>query len=246
MEMRPELAQAVIDTSLAEAKQYLLAASTAKELSAVPTETVVLYGPAAMSILAVAHSSGADLIVLCSHGYSGITRWVLGSVAEKVAHHAAVPVLVLREGGPVPAAPHPDATLRALVALDGSAHAKAALEPAALLIAALAAPAAGALHLVRVVKPVSAGREAKDLEHREIDEQVLHKAKQYLSSTVDHLQGRAYRPRCSRPQPHHHLVGRGRYRCSSCPCQTGRERGRRRGSRSVRRLRRDRHGNAWL
>jgi nucleotide-binding universal stress UspA family protein len=188
MEMRPELAQAVIDTSLAEAKQYLLAASTAKELSAVPTETAVLYGPAAMSILAVADSSGADLIVLCSHGYTGVTRWVMGSVAEKVAHHATVPVLVLREDGPVPAAPHPDATLRALVALDGSAHAKAALEPAVHLVAALAAPAAGALHLVRVVKPTSAGREAKGPEHRESDEQVLHKAKQYLRTTVEHLQ----------------------------------------------------------
>ncbi len=174
MEMRPELAQAVIDTSLAEAKQYLLAVSTAKDVSDVPTETVVLYGPAAMSILAVAHSSSADLVVLCSHGYTGITHWVMGSVAEKVAHHAAVPVLILREGGPVPAAPHPDATrpLRALVALDGSAHAKAALEPAALLIAALAAPAPGAL---------PRGLEQGD------HEEVLHKAKQYLSTTAAHL-----------------------------------------------------------
>jgi nucleotide-binding universal stress UspA family protein len=188
MEMRPELAQAVIDAGLTEAKKYLLAASTAKVVSNVPTETVVLYGPAATSILAVAHSSSADLVVLCSHGYTGITRWVMGSVAEKVAHHAAVPVLILREGGPVPAAPHPDATrpLRALVALDGSAHAKAALEPAALLIAALAAPAPGALHLVRIVKPVRGGREARGLEQRD-HEEVLHKAKQYLSTTVAHL-----------------------------------------------------------
>lgn len=189
MERRPDVAQAVIDAGLTEAKQYLVAASTAQALSAVSTETVVLYGPAATSILAVAHSSGADLVVLCSHGYTGLTRWVMGSVAEKVARHAAVPVLVLREGGPVPAAPHPDATrpLCALVALDGSAHAKAALAPAAQLVAALAAPATGALHLVRVVKPVSAEREAKGPEHGEIDEQVLHKAKQYLSTTVDHL-----------------------------------------------------------
>ncbi len=185
----PALAQAVMDEGLTEAKQYLAAVRTGKELSAVPAEMVVLRGLAAMSILAVARSSRADLVVLCSHGYTGITRWVMGSVAEKVAHHAAIPVLVLREGGPVPAAPHPDATrpLRALVALDGSAHAKAALEPAAFLMAALAAPAAGALHLVRVVKPLSAGREAEAPEHRESNEKVVHKAKQYLSTTVEHL-----------------------------------------------------------
>jgi nucleotide-binding universal stress UspA family protein len=113
-----------------------------------------------------------------------MTRWALGSVAEKVARHAHIPVLVLREGGPVPAGPHPDPTrpLRALVALDGSARAKAALEPAARLIAALAAPAHGALHLARVVQPA-----AKALDRGDDNAALLDKAKSYLSSTLDHL-----------------------------------------------------------
>ena len=189
MVAEPTMRQVAIDADLAEAEKYLSEVATRTKLDNVPTETVALYGSTASTILDVAHSSRADLIVLCSHGYTGMTRWVLGSVAEKVARHADMPVLILREGGPVPAGPHPDAVrpLRALVALDGSAHAKAALEPAASLIAALAAPAAGALHLVRVVPPVTTERGAQDLAARSSSEPVLHRAKRYLSATVEHL-----------------------------------------------------------
>lgn len=38
----------------------------------------------------------ADLIVMPSHGYHGVTRVLLGSVTERVLHHAKCPVLVLR------------------------------------------------------------------------------------------------------------------------------------------------------
>ena len=182
----PKMAQTIVDTDLADTKKYLAGITTTPALDGIPTETVVLFGPPAAAILSVANSSHADLIVLCSHGYTGMTRWVLGSVAEKVVRHAPIPVFVLREGGPVPAGPHPDAIrpLRALVALDGSSHAKTAIEPAAQLIAALAAPAQGMLHLTRVVKPVTPESEEKDPEG---SQQFLHKAKRYLSSTVEHL-----------------------------------------------------------
>ncbi len=65
--------------------------------------------------------------------------------------------------------------------------AKAALEPAASLITALAAPAPGALHLVRVVKPPTAENEEQDLEAGDAREPILHKAKRYLRATVEHL-----------------------------------------------------------
>ncbi len=189
MVSEPPMRQVAIDADLTEAEKYLSEVATRTKLDDVPTETVALYGSTASTILDVAHSSRADLIVLCSHGYTGMTRWVLGSVAEKVARHADVPVLILRESGPVPAGPHPDAVrpLRALVALDGSADAKAALEPAASLIAALAAPAAGALHLVRVAPPVTAERGVQPFDACSSSEQVLHRAKRYLSAMVEHL-----------------------------------------------------------
>ena len=175
-----------LDAGQAAADEYLAGIKQAPELAGIPTETRTLSGPVGEAILAVAESSQADLIVLCSHGYTGMTRWALGSVAEKVARYALVPVLVLREAGPVPAGPHPDLTrpLRVLVPLDGSVLAKAALEPATSLIAALSAPAQGTLHLVRVVKPVLPGREEKDPEEQE---HFLYKAKRYLSATVEQL-----------------------------------------------------------
>ncbi len=46
-------------------------------------------------ILAEARRWGADLIVIGSHGRSGVRRLVLGSVAEAVAHRSAVPVLIV-------------------------------------------------------------------------------------------------------------------------------------------------------
>ena len=182
----PRLGQTVVDADLADTEKYLAGITTTPVLDGIPTEKVALFGPPASTILSVAHSSHADLIVLCSHGYSGMTRWVLGSVAEKVVRHAPIPVFVLREEGPVPAGPHPDASrpLRVLVPLDGSPLAKTAIEPAAKLIAALAAPAQGALHLVRVVKPVASESEEKEPEG---SEQFLYKARRYLSSTVEHL-----------------------------------------------------------
>ena len=47
-------------------------------------------------IVATASKAGADLIVLGTHGYTGLKHAVLGSVAERVVRHAACPVLTVR------------------------------------------------------------------------------------------------------------------------------------------------------
>jgi nucleotide-binding universal stress UspA family protein len=187
------MAEAGFDADRANVEKYLADITRLPALHGVPTETEIRFGPPAPIILAVAHAFHTDLIVMCSHGYTGMTHWVLGSVAEKVSRHATIPVFVLRESGPIPADPHPDLTrpMRALISLDGSSHAKAALEPAAWLVAALAAPAQGALHLVRVVQPLTPTIQRGATEHEEKDsegrEEFLHRAKHYLSSTVEHL-----------------------------------------------------------
>ena len=49
----------------------------------------------AAEIIDFAKESGVDLIVMCTHGHSGITRWVLGSVAHKVLTRAETPVLLI-------------------------------------------------------------------------------------------------------------------------------------------------------
>lgn len=50
----------------------------------------------AVEIIDFAKERGVDLIVMCTHGRSGITRWVLGSVAHKVLTRAETPILLLR------------------------------------------------------------------------------------------------------------------------------------------------------
>ncbi len=183
------LVRTIIDADLAEAERYLSELTKAPDLDGLPTETVLLRGPTVPTLLSVARSYHGDVIVLCSHGSTGRKRWGISGVAEHVARHAPVPVLILREGGPLPAEPRPYAArpLRALVALDGSVRAEAALEPAASLIAALAAPAPGALRLARVVKPMAAGREGTHLEERDNGEHILQQAGAYLSATVNQL-----------------------------------------------------------
>ncbi len=183
---QPATRQAIADAESAEAERYLAGLTASAELQGIPTETAVQFGPTASTILSAAYLSNADVIVMCSHGYTGMTRWALGSIAEKVARHTSIPVLILRDGGPIPVGLRPanSGPFRVLVPLDGSIRAKAALTPAAYLAAALAGSAGGALHLVRVVKPAS---EVGEVESSEEREHTLHKAKSYLDSTTQHL-----------------------------------------------------------
>ena len=53
----------------------------------------------ALEIIEFAKESGADLIVMCTHGRSGISRWLLGSVALRVLAHAGAPILLIRSKG---------------------------------------------------------------------------------------------------------------------------------------------------
>ena len=57
--------------------------------------TVVDFGYGAEEIIALGRKTPDNLIAMCSHGRSGIKRWVLGSVTEKVARHSGDPVLVV-------------------------------------------------------------------------------------------------------------------------------------------------------
>ena len=59
-------------------------------------KAVVRFGDPGLVIADYAAEQSADLIVVPSHGYHGVKRFVLGSVAERVIRHAHCPVLVLR------------------------------------------------------------------------------------------------------------------------------------------------------
>jgi nucleotide-binding universal stress UspA family protein len=59
---------------------------------------IVQRGPAAEAIVDCAGRVDTDLIVMATHGYSGIKRWTHGSVAERVLQTARVPLLLVRVG----------------------------------------------------------------------------------------------------------------------------------------------------
>ncbi|MBS1251776.1 MAG: Universal stress protein F [Anaerolineales bacterium] len=95
-------------------------------------------GMPADSIITFADTENIDLIVMSTHGRSGLGRWVYGSVADKVLRAADVPVLLIRATEEAAAAARP-ACKRLLVPLDGSELAEQALPYAELLAHAFGA-----------------------------------------------------------------------------------------------------------
>jgi len=65
---------------------------------AVEVETHLLEGVPFSGIVEHADASGADMIVMATHGRTGFTRFLLGSVAEKVVRTSSIPVCTVRVG----------------------------------------------------------------------------------------------------------------------------------------------------
>jgi nucleotide-binding universal stress UspA family protein len=84
IELRKEQAKSVLDRT----------ANAAKE-AGVPCETIqVENGQPYQAIIAAAKDKGCDLIVMSSHGRSGLSMLLIGSVTNKVLTYAKTPVLV--------------------------------------------------------------------------------------------------------------------------------------------------------
>jgi nucleotide-binding universal stress UspA family protein len=81
----------------AESVEYLaLKAEELKKVGFIKVSSMAEEGRAADAIIASAQRNPDCLIAMCTHGHSGIKRWVLGSVTETVVRHVGAPVLVLR------------------------------------------------------------------------------------------------------------------------------------------------------
>lgn len=181
---------------LQTAQEYLFGLKTREEPKDVQISTRVVEGTTiADDILDIATREHCDLMVLCSHGRTGLLRWAMGSVAENLIHHASIPTLILRSGGPSLALRQGMAGRlpQVLVPLDESALAEAALIPAAHLAAALAAPAPGAIHLLEVLDltyigaNTSAERVERTQMNRDTRETMRDDAQRYLSGVAKRL-----------------------------------------------------------
>jgi nucleotide-binding universal stress UspA family protein len=84
-------AKAAATEALADARKQIEQAGVTIHTATVEAHTVW------RGILEAAESGGADLIVMGSHGRSGIEKLVLGSVAQKVVSHTKLPVLLVRD-----------------------------------------------------------------------------------------------------------------------------------------------------
>jgi nucleotide-binding universal stress UspA family protein len=95
----PDLVLAGTDPNLPElnqqAQQYLdaLAVRLSGDAS---VRAIVCEGPVAEAILEHAVALDVDLIVMSTHGRGGVSRWVYGSVAERVLQGSVCPVLLIR------------------------------------------------------------------------------------------------------------------------------------------------------
>jgi nucleotide-binding universal stress UspA family protein len=85
-----------------EAEKYLkeIVAQLAKV--GVNAKADVIYGKAAEVLGDFATKNDVDLVIIATHGRSGISRWVWGSVADRLLRSVCVPVLMVRAPGCVP------------------------------------------------------------------------------------------------------------------------------------------------
>jgi nucleotide-binding universal stress UspA family protein len=88
--------QEFLDTLVRDARSRLEELANQLDRHAFSVETVVKVGDPLVEIVDYAASRPADLIIMGTHGRTGIAHFVLGSVAERVVRTAACPVLTIR------------------------------------------------------------------------------------------------------------------------------------------------------
>lgn len=103
-----------------ETNEYLDALKKGKARKGYSLNVIIHDGDPASVIVDTAVAEKADLIVMSTHGRSGFSRWMIGSVTTKVLRQAPCPVLVIRSSKLIS---------RILIPLDGSGLAEQALEP---------------------------------------------------------------------------------------------------------------------
>lgn len=136
----------------AAAEAYLVSMAASLREPGLGVATRAVMGEPVEQILAAAEDESAGMVAMATHGRSGVERWFIGSVADKVMRLGHKPTLLMRPAESQE--PKRVVTLRRLlVPLDGSPLAEAALAPAT----DLARAAGASLVLLRVQPPLTMG-----------------------------------------------------------------------------------------
>ena len=117
----------------AEAESYLQAVCARLQEAGVPSETQVTDGDAAEMIVDFAHEHEIELVLMASHGQSGLSGWNVSSVVQKVIMRTRASLMIVRAYRPAQADILTLQYQRILVPLDNSARAECVLPLAAVL-----------------------------------------------------------------------------------------------------------------
>jgi len=171
----------------AEATTYLTQVQQRLQAVGVVTDTQLLEGFAAEQIIGFSDTHAPHLIILSSHGQSGLSDWGVSSVVHKIALRAHTSVMIVRAALPVP----PDVAdlryQRILVPLDGTPRAEYVMPAAAVL----ARDHEAEIVLAHVVqKPALPRRTPPSREDVELADQLVARNQLEATQYLDQLQSR--------------------------------------------------------
>jgi nucleotide-binding universal stress UspA family protein len=79
-----------------DAESYLREVANRLKSAGITTRSKILTGKAADRLIDYIHKNNFDLIIMATHGRSGISRWFWGSVADKILYSSTIPLLLVR------------------------------------------------------------------------------------------------------------------------------------------------------
>ena len=150
--LSPELYQQLTDSLEEDARHSLEALSASLTQQNLAAKWTLLSGTPAAGLLDFEAETRPDLIVMATHGRSGLARFALGSVADRLIREGTAPVLLVR-----PFTDTRRSLETALLPLDGSSVAEAALP----VVEELAGKPLRAVRLLRAVESADEGAEAE-------------------------------------------------------------------------------------
>ena len=77
-------------------REYLERVAAGVQERGIAVQMITIGGRPHLQIIQYAETNQVDLIVMCSRGQSGLSRWLIGSVSDRVVRGADVPVLLVR------------------------------------------------------------------------------------------------------------------------------------------------------
>ncbi|MDP2919255.1 MAG: universal stress protein [Dehalococcoidia bacterium] len=95
----PVVLQRLEDENIALARTYMEKAAKKLKPDGIDAHTEVIYGGVLEALTDFIDKNKVDLIVIATHGRSGISRWVWGSVADRILRSAKMPVVMVRPQG---------------------------------------------------------------------------------------------------------------------------------------------------